>query len=223
MIRRVVLLLSVLTALAACSTAVRGSATPVQHPTTRAPVPATGEAAAGCPEPTALPECLMPLPAGSAAWSQMYAPNGTISIDQYLDRVYYGVSADQRSAVRSALATEGLLSIAHESWSTNSDAADVVLLRFGTASGAASRNAQNVHAYTADTADYRAVPIPALTRLGVNVVAYQKIDSQGDMASIGFGSFGAVLVEFFFWSPATVDQAPLSDWVTQQARALGSD
>ncbi len=214
---RIFLLSVALTALAACTTAVGGSALPAPHSATPTTTPAGG----GCTGQP-LPDCLMAPPAGATPWSQMYAPNGAITISQFLDRVYAGVSAQQRASVQSDLAAQGLLAIAHQAWHANSDDADVVLLRFSAASGADSRNAQLVHAYVADTADYRVVDSPQLTALGINVVAAQKIDVQGAVPAIGFGSAGPVAMEFFFWSLATVDQPTLVDWLTQQAHKLGS-
>lgn len=214
---RIFLLSVALTALAACTTAVGGAALPAPRPATTTTTPASG----GCVGQP-LPDCLMALPAGSAPWSQMYAPNGAITIDQFLDRVYAGVSAQQRASVQSDLAAQGLLALAHQAWHANSDDADVVLLRFSAPSGADSRNAQLVHAYVADTADYRVIESPQLTALGINAVAAQKIDGQGTVPVIGFYAAGPVAMEFFFWSLATVDQPTLVDWITQQAHKLGS-
>jgi hypothetical protein len=211
--RRTFLALVVIAALlAGCASQVTGSAVPVAHPST----PAT----AGC-DPATLPGCLMPAPAGSTQWSQPYAPNGTITVPQFLDRVYYGQSASERQQVTAQLTTQGLQALAHRSWhASNSDDADVVLLRFSADTGAASRTVQMVHAYASDQ-DYQQVSAPSLTTQGVSVFAYRKLDSRGEVATIGFGAFGPVAMEFFVWSLATVDTGAVTGWMKQEATLLG--
>jgi hypothetical protein len=202
--------------LAACTTRTNGAAVPAARPS-------TGSSATGVPsacDPTRLPSCLMPAPPGSTQWGKPYAPNGAVTLDQFLDRVYYGQNPSQRQEVIAQLNAQGLRDIAHASWhASNSDDADLVLLGFTAPTGATSRTVQMVHAYASD-ADYQQVSLPSSAKFGISVFAYRQLDSQGEVPAIGFAAFGPVAMEFFFWSLAGVDQTTLTSWLTTEATLL---
>ncbi|HEX3789592.1 MAG TPA: hypothetical protein VHW44_17135 [Pseudonocardiaceae bacterium] len=207
---------ALLATLTGCASTISGSAEPAPgDATTTAPAAPTACA------PTDLTTCLMAVPTGAQQWAQPYAPDGPLTMQQFLDRIYFDQNATQKQSVTQQLQAQGLRTIAHQSWhATNSDDSDLLLFDFGAAAGATSRTSQQVSAYTGDP-QYKRVSMPDLAAAKVSVFRLATVDDQDQVAVIALAAFGPVAMQFFFWSNATLDSATLESYLKQEIAILG--
>lgn len=180
----------------------------------------TGSPVAKVCSPANLMSCMLPVPVGSNGWQQPYAPNGQLTMTQFLDRVYFDQSASDKATIQSQLSSDGLRTIVHESWvSADGDFGDMLLYDFANATGASREHTDEITAFDGDT-QYRRLDQSTLQSDGVATYQLTTNDSANQAATTSWGTFGPVLMEFFYWSPTTVDTQPLDDWLTTQVALL---
>jgi hypothetical protein len=177
--------------------------------------------AAGSPACAAvdLTSCLMPIPAHGRAWPAQSTPVGILTVQQFVDHYYGTADATQRSSEADRLRLLHVRSIARRNWiAANTEQADLVLLSFTSPAEARSRVLGAELSYSEEPG---VTPV-ALHGLDSGILAYHKptLDAAGNIRTVAYASFGDVEMEMFFFSPARVDTATLTDWLRQQSALL---
>jgi hypothetical protein len=160
----------------------------------------------------------MAAPAGSRPWTHTFAPNGPVTPAQFVAACY----APSDQAYESArLTAEGVQSIVHENWlAANSDQAEVFLIKFATDTGATS---EFLIRKTVETADPQRKPI-SLPGIASSVLTFYEpaLDDKGNVRGFVTAHQGSVVLQFFFYSAAQLDQPTLDSWAQQQIAALNA-
>lgn len=164
---------------------------------------------------TGLAQYLETPPARSAPGTSSWARNYTPSAAQFVTE-FYGPAT--RAKVRASLAAEGLTGIAHVLWITSDLVqADIVLLQFRDAAGAAARRADVLRATEPDTT----LTKYSLGGRGDPIVFHTThIDAQNNISSRAYATVGDVFVELFMFSPVQYERAYLEGWLTTQIARL---
>lgn len=182
-------------------------------PATSRPAPSsTGRSTSA--SATNLADLLAPAPAGSHSWGTAWANIAAPSVAQFVRHVY---PASATAAAKSELTHQGIRDIVHRTWVAETNQADELLLRFATPSGARSRYLSVSAAQAAAPGQHR-FAVPGAARA---VGLYDpKVDSLGNVRAIVYGQVGTIVMELFFYTPATFDKAGATASALAQLRRL---
>lgn len=198
-------------------------------PTLSAPVSATPTSTpASTPTPTSttpappaveLTSLLEPRPAGAHGWSNAWGHTKQPTPRQFAKQFY---PADSRAGVIATLRAEGLTGIAHQTWiATDASQIDIVLMRFGSSSGALHRYAA-VTSGTASRSDVSAFNVGSYPHGEAAGFRESGQDSDGYVRARTYGRLNGstIVVEAFFFSPGKFAKGDLVLWTDRQLARL---
>lgn len=183
-----------------------GSAPPTSFPTgTNTPRPTTSR----------LADLLVDPPAGAQPWRSAWARDRTPTVQEFVTAAYPKQYVDLEVTL---LRAQGLRHIAHVTWlAPDDDQADMVLLQFGSESGARARYRMATSA-KAHSPGIRQFVVPGTPRA---VGFYHPtVDRLGNVIAVVYSRVGSVVVEEFYYSPRQIRTADAKTWMRAQLDLL---
>jgi hypothetical protein len=162
--------------------------------------------------------CLAPRPSTAVAWANPNLGDGDTTVDKFVGWVYGNSTASDRTTETGRLSTAGVVEVSHRDWYVNGRAqANVYLIRFDTTDEAASDLSVIEDSAANSTAEHN-IALPGV----VDTTSSYAYDSASDgyMEGKSYAQQGDVVMEFFFFSPKTLDDATMAGWVNSQLSAL---
>jgi hypothetical protein len=188
-------------------------------PSTSAPStpagPASSTPAPGTISAAALVGRLMPRPAGSVGWTSSWGRDTSPTLERFVNVEY---AAPARAGVLAKLRAQGLTTIAHRTWyAKDSDQADMVLLRFADEAGALSRwlSATGAQAAVTGSSGFDVATVPHSRGF-----ALPHLDQLGNQRVVVYAPVHNVVIELFYYSPATYKPADAQRWLQIQYERL---
>ena len=161
-----------------------------------------------------MPGYLVPAPAGSEPGTSTWARTTSPTVTQFVQHFY---DPDQVTDEIGRLHGDGITGVAHRLWLDGRVQLDVVLLQFGSSTGALERHT-GVVAATHGVAGLRSTR-PAVMG-DVTEFYATKVDKLGNIASRAYAVKGDVAVEVFCFSSKTFAEGYLSRYTGEQVVEL---
>lgn len=202
--------------LGSASAAPTGSGSSTSVPTgapTGFPSSATTSAPTGAAN--ALQSYLIASPAGSQRGTSTWATTTAPSVEAFVQHFY---DANQVAGEVTRLQTDGITDVAHNLFLYRGLQADVILLRFGSATGAQTRYNGIVAATRLDTT-MRTGPTSS-TVPGLVEFYDPTVDKLGNIASRAYGIKGNITIEVFTFTPKVFDSTSLTSYASAQYTKL---